>query len=86
MKGKVRVVLYTKEGCGLCQEMKEAMRSAGVEQLYTLEEVDILKDADLFARYRYEIPVLTINGRDAFRYRLSAEDFRRAIQKISDEN
>ena len=76
MTDKVPVVLYTKEGCGLCDKMKQEMRSAGVEELYALEEVDIEKDAELFARYSYEIPVLFIDGAEAFRHRLTAERFR----------
>lgn len=85
MKTKARVVLYTKTNCGLCDKMREQMTLANCDELYTLEEVDIERDAELFARYRYEIPVLCINGRDAFRYRLKAEDFRRAIQNVGDQ-
>ena len=79
MQEKVLIVLYTKPGCGLCDEMKNEMKSAGVENLYTLEEVDIEKDAELFARYRYDIPVLLIDGVEAFRHRLNAEDFRKYL-------
>ena len=79
MADKVPVVLYTKEGCGLCDKMKQEMRSAGVEELYTLEEVDIEKDAEMFDKYRYEIPVLFIGGAEAFRYRLTAERFRECL-------
>lgn len=76
MPDKKRVVLYTKTGCGLCDKMKQEMRTAGVEELYTLEEVDIEKDTELLSRYRYEIPVLFIDGTEAFRHRLTAEQFR----------
>jgi glutaredoxin len=76
MGDKARVVLYTKEGCSLCDKMKQEMRRADVKELYTLEEVDIEKDAGLFDKYRYEIPVLFINGAEAFRHRLTAEGFR----------
>lgn len=82
MTEKVLVVLYTKESCGLCNEMKDEMRSAGVEELYTLEEVDIVKDAELFARYRYEIPVLFVDGNEAFRHRLTAEEFRQHVTSL----
>ena len=73
---KVRAVLYTKADCTLCEEMKEQMAQANCAELYTLEELDIEQDAELFARYRYEIPVLCINGVEAFRHRLSADEFR----------
>jgi len=75
MQEKVRVVLYTKPLCGLCDQMKGEMRNAGVENLYTLEEVNIETDDELFARYRYDIPVLFINEAEAFRPRLTAADF-----------
>jgi len=75
MQEKVRVVLYTKPLCGLCDQMKGEMRNAGVENLYTLEEVNIETDDELFARYRYDIPVLFINEAEAFRHRLKAADF-----------
>jgi glutaredoxin len=83
MPEKVRIVLYTKPGCHLCDEMKNEMERAGVGNLYTLAEVDIEKDADLFARYRFEIPVLVINGVEAFRHRLSAAEFRNHLTSVS---
>jgi hypothetical protein len=63
--------------------MKSEMKRAGCDELYTLEELDIEKDADLFAQYRYEIPVLCINGVEAFRHRLTAEDFRAYVTSLS---
>ena len=79
---KARVVLYTKPGCHLCDEMKEQMSAARCDDLYTLEEVDIEQNAELSARYRYEIPVLLINGVEAFRHRLSAADFRAHVTSL----
>ena len=83
MDPKVRVVIYTKADCGLCEEMKAEMTKAGCDSLYNLQEVDIENDADLFSKYRYEIPVLCINGVEAFRHRLSAEDFRAYVTSLS---
>ena len=82
MREKVRVVLYTKPVCGLCDEMKAVMKSAGCDELYTLEEVDIEKEASLFELYRYEIPVLCINGVEAFRHRLTADEFRAYVTSL----
>ena len=82
MKSKFRVVLYTKARCSLCQDMKAEMKKAGLEDLYTLEEVDIEKDAELFRRYRYEIPVLCINGVEAFRHQLTAESFKSYLTSL----
>ena len=84
MESRVQVVLYTRPGCHLCEEMKEVMSSSGCVELYTLEEVDIESDAELFARYRFEIPVLFINGVEAFRHRLRPDEFRAYVIGLAD--
>ena len=81
-KRKARVVLYSKPGCHLCEEMKEEMNRAGCSELYELDEVNIEDDPDLFARYRYEIPVLSVNGIEAFRYHLRADEFRNYLTAL----
>ena len=83
MHEKLRVVLYTKPGCGLCEKMKQEMQRAGIEPLYTLEEVNIKSESDLYLKYRYDIPVLFINGTEAFRHRLTADEFKAAVTSLS---
>ena len=78
------MVLYTNPGCGLCEEMKAAMSKAGCTALYTLEEVDIESEPELFARYQYEIPVLFINGVEAFRHRLRPDEFKAYVTALAD--
>jgi glutaredoxin len=75
-----KVVIYSKPGCHLCDEVKAAIQAAGCEGQYTLEEVNIETDPDLRRRYRYDIPVITFDGVEAFRHRVSPEEFRRAIE------
>jgi hypothetical protein len=82
LETKARVVLYSKPDCHLCEEMKAEMSKAGCVGLYSLEEINIESDAELFARYRFEIPVLCINGVEAFRHRLLAEDFRSRVMTL----
>ena len=76
MTEKAQLILYTKPGCHLCDEMKQEMQRAGCAELYGMEEVNIETDPDLLARYRDEIPVLLIDGVEAFRHRLRAADFK----------
>jgi glutaredoxin len=74
-----RVTIYTKPGCHLCDEAIEVMRSAGCEENYTLEEMNIETDAELLERYQYDVPVITVDGVEAFRHRLTAAAFRALI-------
>lgn len=56
--------------------MKAEMAAADCAELYQLEEINIESDPELMARYAFDIPVLMIDGVEAFRHRLSAEAFR----------
>ena len=83
MDNKLRLILYTRAECGLCEEMKQQMLEANCSELYELVEVDIDEDTQLFAQYRFEIPVLSINGVEAFRHQLRAEEFRAYVTSLS---
>ena len=77
---KRRVVLYTRARCHLCDEAKAVIRSVDCQSDFDLEEVDIDRDAELKQRYTNDIPVIEIDGVEAFRHRVSAEAFRRKIK------
>jgi glutaredoxin len=76
---KARVIVYSRPGCHLCEEAKQAIAAAECLDEYTLEEINIESDADLLKRYRYDIPVIMINGVEAFRHRLSSKAFRERL-------
>lgn len=82
---KAHVILYTRPGCHLCEEAKQEMLAAGCAGEYTLEEVNIETDAALKERYGWEIPVIFINGVKAFKYRLTADEFKRKLRRLSEK-
>jgi hypothetical protein len=65
--------------------MKEVMSGSGCDGLYTLEELDIQSDPELFARYQYEIPVLFINGVEAFRHRVRPDEFKAYVTALRNQ-
>jgi glutaredoxin len=73
------VIFYTKPGCHLCDEARQEIARAACRDLFTYEEVDINSDPELRRRYGWDIPVVLIDDTHAFKHRLTAEDFRRAI-------
>lgn len=83
METTVQVVLYSRPGCHLCEDMKAEIGRSGCAGHYTLEEVDIESDAELLAYYQFEIPVLFINGVEAFRHRLRADEFKRYVTLLA---
>lgn len=88
LPAKVRVTLYTRPGCHLCDEAKASMVAAQCADEYTLDEVNIESDAQLLHYYRNDIPIILINGLEVFRHRVPPEEFRRqvamAVQNAND--
>ena len=80
---KVQVIIYSRPGCHLCEVAKEAMRAADCAGEYTLDEINIETDSELLKRYGDDIPVITINGAEAFRHRVSAGEFRQRMLRGS---
>jgi hypothetical protein len=76
---KAQVTLYSKPGCHLCEEMKLEIARAGCAEAFELKEVNIETNSELFTRYRFDIPVLLIDGTEKFRHRVDAEAFRQSV-------
>ena len=77
---KPHVIVYSRPGCHLCDEAKLAISQSGLRDRFTFEEVNIESDRELLRKYKYDIPVVTIDGVEAFRHRVNAEEFKRLIQ------
>ena len=82
MQGKAHVVIYTRPGCHLCDDAKQEMLAADCADQYVLEEVNIETDPKLVERYGLEIPVITINGSKAFKYRLTTHEFKSKLRRL----
>lgn len=52
------LTLYTKTDCTLCDQVKSYLTLRQHVHPHQLVEVDITHDPDLFARYRFHIPVV----------------------------
>lgn len=70
------ITLYTKAGCHLCDEARALLEDLAAEYPVDLHEVDIRRDATLFERYRYRIPVISVDGQERLEGRIEASDVR----------
>ena len=66
--------LYTRADCPLCDEMKHAIAAARLPAGVELREVDIASDPALERAFGLSIPVLAIDGRVAFKGRLTPRE------------
>ncbi|MCI0463421.1 MAG: glutaredoxin family protein [Gemmataceae bacterium] len=60
-------VLYTRQGCHLCESAWQCLRTAQQRYHFTLAAVDVDTEPELGARYGMEVPVVVVNGKVRFR-------------------
>lgn len=74
------VTLYTRAGCHLCEEAKRVLIEARQRAEFDYEERDIDRDPDLLRQYNEEVPVIAIDGRKAFKYRVEMKQLLRKLE------
>ena len=73
---KRHVIIYSRPGCHLCDEAKAVIQNAACNDRFTLEEINIESDQELLRKYKYDIPVVMIDGVEAFRHRVDVNQFK----------
>jgi glutaredoxin len=77
------VTIYSKPGCHLCDDAKANILAAGCNDEFTIEEVNIEEDDSLKELYRYDIPVILINGIKVFKHRVEPHDFKEKLHRFT---
>lgn len=80
---KPHVIVYSRPGCHLCDEAKAVIANAGVGHHFTLEEINIESDPELLRKYKYDIPVVTIDGIECFKHRVDLDQFKIRIISVT---
>jgi len=73
------VVLYSRKGCHLCEIVKESLSKLSRQGRFQWREIDVNSDSELRRRFSDEVPVVFINGRKAFKYRMDEREFLRKL-------
>jgi glutaredoxin len=76
------VTLYGKPGCHLCDEARLVVAAVRRERPFELREVDVTLDPDLYRRYGERIPVVEVDGEQAFEYVVEPEELRRRLDRV----
>jgi glutaredoxin len=80
----VRLTVYSKPGCHLCDDMKALIHRVIAQRPeagdLSLEEIDVSTDRELLDRYGLEIPVLLIDGKKVAKYRVSEAELTRLVK------
>jgi glutaredoxin len=77
------VVVYGKPECSLCDKATVILERLRAEFSYRIEHVDITENPELFARYRYRIPVVTVDGREIASGIVTTPALRAALKRLA---
>ena len=75
------VLMYSRPGCGLCDEAREIILAERARTGFDFEEVDISGLDALELEYGIRIPVVLVDGQERFEVRLDPDAFARAVRR-----
>ena len=76
----MRVVLYSRPGCHLCDAARAVLESERERTPFSLQEIDVQDDVALERDYGIRIPVVEIDGVERFEYEVDAVELARLIR------
>lgn len=75
----IKLQLYTKADCPLCDEAKESLELIARQFPIQIEEIDITSNLGLFTRYKELIPVLELEGERLAVHRIHVKALKRKL-------
>lgn len=76
----LRLTLITRHDCHLCEEMAAVIGQVAPRFAARVDVRDVDADPELLALYTDEVPVLLIDDRKAFKYRVTAAELERRLR------
>ena len=74
-----RFLLYSRPGCGLCEEMLSELAALPEAQSFAVDVIDVDADQAMKVRYGHKIPVLLFAGELVCHGHLDAEEVHKAL-------
>ena len=74
-----RLELFFAQDCHLCESARRVIAAVRADIPFELDEIDITGDPELERRYRERLPVVLIDGEEAFTYFVYPDALRRRV-------
>jgi glutaredoxin len=79
MRQALGFTLYSRAGCGLCEEMLEELAAFPAAQGIAVQVTDVDRDPALRERYGHKVPVLMLAGDLVCHGRLDPDEVHKAL-------
>lgn len=78
----LKVIVYGRPGCHLCEDALAIIERVRSRVPFALEQCDIESDDVLFKRYLERIPVVVVDGEEAFELFVDEQQFERRLSRV----
>jgi hypothetical protein len=78
-RASLRFLLYSRPGCGLCEEMLSELAALPAARGIAIDVIDVDREAAAQARYGHKIPVLLLAGELVCHGHLDPEEVDKAL-------
>jgi glutaredoxin len=79
---KTLIEIYSRPGCHLCEDAKRVILAASAHFDFQLFERNVEESAEFESNYGEDIPVVLINGRKAFKHRITPSQLERYLSRL----
>jgi len=76
---KLDFIIYSRQGCHLCDVMKDELEAMAMSKKGMIKLVDIDNDPDLKKRFNNQIPVLFVDDVEICHYKLNKKNLLRFL-------
>ncbi len=83
IRNTILIEIFSKPDCHLCEVAKEVIKDMKGEFEMDIRETNIEENEELLQKHRYDIPVVMINGRKAFKHRVDPDQLRKRLTRES---
>ncbi len=77
------ITLYGKAGCCLCDDARRVVEEVRDTRPFELVEVDVSLDPVLHRRYGERIPVVAVDGEEAFEFAVDARELAERLDRVA---
>ena len=76
-----KLTLYSRRDCCLCDAMKAVIEEVAANLPLEIDEIDVDGSRETREKFTDQVPVLFIDGRKAFKYRVTAKQLAKKLSR-----
>ncbi len=81
----IEIEIYTKDDCHLCESAKDVLNNVARDYPLRITEIDITKDEKIYSEFKESIPVVFINKKREFVFKVHEITLRKKLDKLNNQ-